>query len=910
MSKTSTDKKGKKTKPKNQECATVSNFDNYTYQSRLAEGKVFGKEKLDFMITALKLIGYVLYDYGQNGSTSLIFSIAIDGFNNSHCPLCEKVHDMYLGVGGGSFIINCHVKVDNEYNVTYYCFESGKSIILYDSMSHAYYHPKKSNFTTMNRPTQFIEYCLSYTPVRIGVMKWTPFTPDELLNIENNVYDNVPHPMMNKYYFRSDPKNLYEVNIHVKEGVKIPYACPLCCENHTDIMHDVDRITKDRKFPGLVLVKKNVRENKNHLVMLCKYKNIQVAVGGFTLPEPEPEKEESESEEEAEDESEDEQEDEPGSVPEPEKKKKQKIIVFDNSVKVLGIRMEGPKFTDFSKSTKTIKDLLKLETQLEEEIDKDTVIKITELMRNVMTRVGANKGYVIARNINGEYQSYKSSELSDLLGRRVLSYQPSKKDANPIKTSLYRLATDNRVLETNFKGFTCDLYLPGITKPPKYQKEGYLNSYVPIKRKYISKDIRDTSDENLFIRLIQYVICGDADPKLMKELYHYTDTAEQYSTLYEIFCYTLAYIRSPAQSLANGKHTNTKKMLIMHEPKGGAGKSAISTSIQAIFGDSLTTIEPHIGTLTGTHSNFSGKVYIFVDDCEKGTTPNTKVAVSQLKSTITSEAITVNPKGIQSYKVPYYGNIVLLTNTTKLFDSPDSALQRRTLVIPCTKAESEESKIFFKKIYGILEGEKGRLEEFCDNVYSWFLDYNEEFDDIDFNDNVKFPIPTSQASNDMFAIADGTIGLYFNLLKKGKRFTHEQVEYDGVKNPDKIVHVSKIKEVKTYVIRPPDLYKDYKEYCEDRERKMRPEPETKFYASKEYIENTTGHSSRILGKMVVVRILHKVVCKKGKCDCKCRIHYIPDKPEEEYEEESEEDHSEKVERHTVKEKKRKFVEVD
>lgn len=911
MSKTSTDKKGKKTRPKNQEFVTVSNFDNYTDQSRLAEGKVFGKEKLDFMDTALKLIGYVPYGYESNGSTSLIFSIAIDGFNNSPCPLCEKVHDMYLNVDRRSFIINCHVKVDNEYNVTYYCFESGKSIILYDSMSHAYYHPKKSIFTTMNKPTQSIEYCLSYTPVRIGVMKWTPFTPDELLNIENNVYDNVPHPMMNKYYFRSDPKNLYEVNIHVKEGVKMPYACPLCCENHTDIMHDVDRITEDRKFPGLVLVKKNVRENKNHLVMLCKYKNIQVAVGGFTLPEPKPEKEESESEEEAEDESEEEAEDEPGSVPEPEKKKKQKIIVFDNPVKVLGIKMEGPKFTDFSKSTKTIKDLLKLETQLEEEIDKDTVIKITELMRNVMTRVGANKGYVIARNINGEYQSYKSRELFDLLGRRDLYYQPSKKDANPIKTSLYRLATDNRVLETNFKGFTCDLYLPGITKPPKDQKEGYLNSYVPIKRKYISKDIRDTSDENLFIRLIQYVICGDADPKLMKELYHYTDTAEQYSTLYEIFCYTLAYIRSPAQSLANGKHTNTKKMLIMHEPKGGAGKSAISTSIQAIFGDSLTTIEPHIGTLTGTHSNFSGKVYIFVDDCEKGTTPNTKVAVSQLKSTVTAEAITVNPKGIQSYKVPYYGNIVLLTNTTKLFGSPDSALQRRTIVIPCTKAESKESKIFFKKIYGILEGEKGRLEEFCDNVYSWFLDYNEEFDDIDFNDNVKFPIPTSQASNDMFAIADGTIGLYFNQLKKGKRFTHEQVKYDK-KDIDKTVRISKIKKVKTYVIRPPDLYKDYKEYCEDRDRekKMRPEIETKFYASKEYIENTEPHNVKVSGKKVVYRILHKVVCKKGECDCKCRIHYIPDKPEEEYEEESEEDHSEKVEKRTVKEKKRKFVEDD
>ena len=206
--------------------------------------------------------------------------------------------------------------------------------------------------------------------------------------------------------------------------------------------------------------------------------------------------------------------------------------------------------------------------------------------------------------------------------------------------------------------------------------------------------------------------------------------------------------------------------------------------------------------------------------------------------------------------------------------------------------------------------EEGRLEEFCDNVYSWFLDYNEEFDDIDFNDNDKFPIPTSQASNDMFAIADGTIGLYFNKLKKGDRFTHEQVDYDNTKDIDKTVRISKIGGFDTYVIRPQDLYKDYKEYCEDRERKMQPETETKFYASKEYIGNTEPHNVKVSGKKVLCRILHRVVCKKGKCDCKCRIHYIPDKPEEEYEEESEEDHSEKVEKRTVKEKKRKFVVVD
>ena len=900
MSKTSTDKASTDKKKSTHPALVPTPFSSGGFKGYYSGSQYF-KSDTDYinnsvkrMTTALKRtglknVGKIFYQ-----SNFLIAPIEVKGDNDVPCLACNKVHRTFNGACDGNFLVNCHIKADVEENITYYCFGSGKSIVLFNGLNKFYYDPDNSKFVVTEKPSTYIGYIRSVSPVRVDVKEWSLFTHEEVRAINKNKCKLAPYPMMDNFCFYVDPKldDIDEIGVYIKKGKLKSYDCPLC-----GCIHDEDH-TEDSKFPELVLVKWNDYDSINDLAMLCKCSGTQVYITDLNKIPKEPEQEE-------------EAEDEPGSVPEPEKKKKQKIIVFDNLVKVLGIKMEGPKFTDFSKSTKTIKDLLKLETQLEEKIDEDTVIKITELTRNVMTRVGANKGYVIARNINGEYQSYNSRELSDLLGRRDLYYQPSKPDANPIKTSFFRLATNNSVLETNFKGFTCDLYLPGITKPPKDQKEGYLNSYVPIKRKYISKDIRDTSDENLFIRLIQYVICGDADPKLMKELYHYTDTAEQYSTLYEIFCYTLAYIRRPAQSLANGKHTNTKKMLIMHEPKGGAGKSAISTSIQAIFGDSLTTIEPHIGTLTGTHSNFSGKVYIFVDDCEKGTTPNTKVAVSQLKSTITTEAITVNPKGIQSYKVPYYGNIVLLTNTTKLFGSPDSALQRRTIVIPCTKAESKESKRFFTKIYGILEGnEEGRLEEFCDNVYSWFLDYNEEFDDIDFNDNDKFPIPTSQASNDMFAIADGTIGLYFNKLKKGDRFTHEQVDYDNTKDIDKTVRISKIGGFDTYVIRPQDLYKDYKEYCEDRERKMQPETETKFYASKEYIGNTEPHNVKVSGKKVLCRILHRVVCKKGKCDCKCRIHYIPDKPEEEYEEESEEDHSEKVEKRTVKEKKRKFVVVD
>jgi len=255
---------------------------------------------------------------------------------------------------------------------------------------------------------------------------------------------------------------------------------------------------------------------------------------------------------------------------------------------------------------------------------------------------------------------------------------------------------------------------------------------------------------------------------------------------------------------------------------------------------------------------------------------------------ITGNSITVNPKGVQEYKAPFYGNIIILANTLGLFDHLDNAFKRRTQITQCTKATSEKSKKMFKKIHSLLNGKKGqeRLEEFCDNIYSWFVDPNEEYDDVEISEE---NMPTSQAKEDMFAIVEGSIGLYFNKLKKGNRFTSDQVDYDNTKDIDKTVRISTIGGVKTYVIRPPDLYKDYKEYCEDKERKMRPEPETKFYASKEYIGNTESHNVKVSGKKVVYRILHRVVCKKGKCDCKCRKHYIPDKPEEESEEDSEED---------------------
>lgn len=89
----------------------------------------------------------------------------------------------------------------------------------------------------------------------------------------------------------------------------------------------------------------------------------------------------------------------------------------------------------------------------------------------------------------------------------------------------------------------------------------------------------------------------------------------------------------------------------------GTGKTTFINWFQMIFGDNAVQISPE--SLTKDHNTiYAHKNIILIDEAfaeKKGT-------VEKLKHTTTAKYITVNPKFVSEYSIPFYGKVILCTN--------------------------------------------------------------------------------------------------------------------------------------------------------------------------------------------------------------------------------------------------------
>lgn len=152
-------------------------------------------------------------------------------------------------------------------------------------------------------------------------------------------------------------------------------------------------------------------------------------------------------------------------------------------------------------------------------------------------------------------------------------------------------------------------------------------------------------------------------------------------------------------------------ILVLVSNERQTGKTTVLNWLNMIFGANFVLINPH--DLTNDHnSTYATKNIIAIDE----TVLEKSSATEKLKSLTTAKSITVNPKYVAQYTLPFYGKVIMATNNEKRF----------------AKIDEEEIRFWVRKLKPIDDSMRNTsIEDDLKNEIPMLLRYLEDLPDVD-----------------------------------------------------------------------------------------------------------------------------------------------------------------------------------
>ena len=147
----------------------------------------------------------------------------------------------------------------------------------------------------------------------------------------------------------------------------------------------------------------------------------------------------------------------------------------------------------------------------------------------------------------------------------------------------------------------------------------------------------------------------------------------------------------------------------------GVGKSLLADIMREIIGHGHF-IETHgANSLTGTHNEeLAGKLLVFGDECMFAGDPR---IVNSLKTRITEESMTINPKGRDVYSIDSFARYYLVTNEFQAIKAYDD--ERRYLMLDATNSKHRQDRNFFSRV-AVKDENTGKIhKDRVRSLYDW-----------------------------------------------------------------------------------------------------------------------------------------------------------------------------------------------
>jgi len=103
-------------------------------------------------------------------------------------------------------------------------------------------------------------------------------------------------------------------------------------------------------------------------------------------------------------------------------------------------------------------------------------------------------------------------------------------------------------------------------------------------------------------------------------------------------------------------------VIVLVSKERGTGKTTFLNWLQMIFSDNLVMVDPH-NLSSQFNYIYASKNIIMVDE----TIVEKTAAEQKIKSITTAKTMSVNPKHVQGYSLPFFGKIIMCTNKVKDF---------------------------------------------------------------------------------------------------------------------------------------------------------------------------------------------------------------------------------------------------
>ena len=184
-------------------------------------------------------------------------------------------------------------------------------------------------------------------------------------------------------------------------------------------------------------------------------------------------------------------------------------------------------------------------------------------------------------------------------------------------------------------------------------------------------------------------------------------------------------------------------ILTLISEERGTGKTTVINWMQMIFGENAVQISPE--SLTKDHNTiYAHKNVILIDEAFA----DKKETVEKLKHTTTAKYITVNPKFVSEYSIPFYGKIILCTNREVDF----------------AQIDNQEIRFWIRKLDVITELNTSIENELIKEIPK-FLKYLEQLDTPDFTKSRMVFTPEEIGTKELEAIK-----------KESKSGLHQDIE--------------------------------------------------------------------------------------------------------------------------------------
>lgn len=172
-------------------------------------------------------------------------------------------------------------------------------------------------------------------------------------------------------------------------------------------------------------------------------------------------------------------------------------------------------------------------------------------------------------------------------------------------------------------------------------------------------------------------------------------------------------------------------ILVLVSKERETGKTTFINLISMIFGANSVLIAPE--EINKNHNSlYANKNIIMIDEAGK----EKEVAMEKLKALSTAKQISVDPKFVQQYQIPFFGKAILCTNKEKDF----------------MRIDDEEIRFWVRKIKKIEGKKNNKIEEQLKEEIPFFLKYLEQQHDIDFDNGSRMIFTKEEIETDSLKI--------------------------------------------------------------------------------------------------------------------------------------------------------------